>query len=1052
MKEPILKMVWIIINLFVLEQISLRSGCGCEKIKKQVEYKEIGRNMNQFRNLEEIPWEPIRIHIDDTHINSLGYYVPYVTILDIIEGMYRVKSVVESLIMVKRETKPLVIPYCYGQNLQEIITSTGVDADFIISLGIDFTLKDSIVAQSYSCGFELKNRRPVGGVIDLNPKFFKSSAIDKIDYLIIKTLHEMLHLLAFNQDYLQNFSKEDGTKIPIGEIIKYKFLRGKHVKMISTPKVVEAARKHFNCSLLEGVEIEDLVDDNLNYLNWESRIMNGDIMDASIAKSKSISGITLAFMEDTGWYKTNYYTGGLFQFGKNRGCSFITEKCIENGTTKFKNEFPITEIGEDIFCTSNRRGRGKAFIRTIDVKNIYQYFEDPFLGGDDLADFCPVPVKESDQNFIDAFSCLDGNSDIYPHELGEIISKYSHCFYSSLFPKDETELRQHSSTRAMCHQVSCDYSTKTYTVKIGSSQVECGLVNTSKTVDGYKGNFECADFNLICYQEIECSDLVDCVLKKSKINETEICPPEYFYNEQIRQCVVAIDCPENTFGDLVTKFCVILSMCDSSTPFGDFSSKNCVDAKSCPDGYYGDIYLKLCVSKEECVSYDRFIDPSLKLCSFECSNSNPYLDISNNWCVSSSGCSSSNQFADPSTFTCKSLCERDKNVLGKICIQKDGRCPENTFKFQNECFRNCPNENLVIDFDLRECIDCSLNGQYFYNNQCWDVCPMPTIPDPSRANICVDCYLLGLLWYENDCVNECPENYYPNFNNICISINGKFLIYVWEGKVVDFCPDGYVSDENGICYQCISKKKYWLEAKCVDMCPLEKVIYKYACTDCKSLNLKKFRNKCVETCPMNSIETGGVSCDCPEYLKFSQLSFECVKECPNKMGYLEELYMCVFCEYFNMFIFNGVCLEICPERTFSNEIEKKCEIINFLNFKFTNIPNSCETNPCLNSGKCVLSDSVISCDCLDGYFGKICQYKTEELVEISNKFSSFFSYLKIRLYTSDIRTVKANLNTYYLLLYKYPDNFSEETIISASKEVGNVLLKFIKYFSSIRYE
>ena len=31
----------------------------------------------------------------------------------------------------------------------------------------------------------------------------------------------------------------------------------------------------------------------------------------------AISDMSLALFEDSGWYEANYYTGGLFRFGKN---------------------------------------------------------------------------------------------------------------------------------------------------------------------------------------------------------------------------------------------------------------------------------------------------------------------------------------------------------------------------------------------------------------------------------------------------------------------------------------------------------------------------------------------------------------------------------------------------------------------------------------------------------------------------------------------------------------------------------------------------------------
>ncbi len=57
--------------------------------------------------------------------------------------MNRAKTTLESLIMVKRDTKALVTPDCYGRNLGQDVTTTGVEADLIISPGFDFTLQDS---------------------------------------------------------------------------------------------------------------------------------------------------------------------------------------------------------------------------------------------------------------------------------------------------------------------------------------------------------------------------------------------------------------------------------------------------------------------------------------------------------------------------------------------------------------------------------------------------------------------------------------------------------------------------------------------------------------------------------------------------------------------------------------------------------------------------------------------------------------------------------------------------------------------------------------------
>ena len=53
-------------------------------------------------------------------------------------------------------------------------------------------------------------------------------------------------------------------------------------------------------------------------------------MTSFIHSDLKMSDITLPRFEDTGFYEVNYYSGGLFKFGKNKGCTFFNEICIIN--------------------------------------------------------------------------------------------------------------------------------------------------------------------------------------------------------------------------------------------------------------------------------------------------------------------------------------------------------------------------------------------------------------------------------------------------------------------------------------------------------------------------------------------------------------------------------------------------------------------------------------------------------------------------------------------------------------------------------------------------
>ena len=68
-----------------------------------------------------------------------------------------------------------------------------------------------------------------------------------------------------------------------------------------------------------GVELENYGDSGTAGLHWEANILLGDYMNWVIyTEEQVISEFTLAILEDIGYYKANYYTGGLMRYGKNK--------------------------------------------------------------------------------------------------------------------------------------------------------------------------------------------------------------------------------------------------------------------------------------------------------------------------------------------------------------------------------------------------------------------------------------------------------------------------------------------------------------------------------------------------------------------------------------------------------------------------------------------------------------------------------------------------------------------------------------------------------------
>ena len=105
-----------------------------------------------------------------------------------------------------------------------------------------------------------------------------------------------------------------------------------------------------------------------------------------------ISEFTLALLEDTGYYKANYYTGGLMRYGKNKGCSFVRDQCVDRNThtinPEFENEF-YDSINSDYLtdasCSSGRQSRTYntwwIYPQLAQNYKYYVYFKNKEYGG-----------------------------------------------------------------------------------------------------------------------------------------------------------------------------------------------------------------------------------------------------------------------------------------------------------------------------------------------------------------------------------------------------------------------------------------------------------------------------------------------------------------------------------------------------------------------------------------------------------------------------------------------------------------------------------------------
>ena len=400
---------------------------------------------------------------------------------------------------------------------------------------------------SYSDG---SSHRPIVGVVNINSNV-NYSLIHSKEYFQSIIIHEFTHILGFLQGYFTNYYHNIFNRTDEYGLVRY---------YINSSKVLEVAKKYFNCQDIDGVELEESGGSGTAGSHWDARILLGEYMNGVIyTEEQVISEFTLALLEDTGFYKPNYYTGGLMRFGKGKGCDFIKNRCVDSNhkiNPFFENEFydSIVSPSMDASCSSGRQSRAyHAWWLYSNLPSYYQYFSDPRYGGFSPADYCPVSMSyhEENENTYYTGQCnFKGNgqygmriyypetkttnngthtinrteynyytSEILKEITGETYSDHSFCYQSSLIKEGNTF--NSDVVRAICYESFC--SDRSLTVKINNDYVVCPRSGGKIEVEGYKGFFLCPDYNLICSGTVMCNDMFDCVDKKSEAkNESYI--------------------------------------------------------------------------------------------------------------------------------------------------------------------------------------------------------------------------------------------------------------------------------------------------------------------------------------------------------------------------------------------------------------------------------------------------------------------------------------------------------------------------------------------------
>ncbi|XP_043215094.1 leishmanolysin-like peptidase isoform X2 [Amphibalanus amphitrite] len=342
---------------------------------------------------------------------------------------------------------------------------TGADFVFYISaLETDRCHRGMTVAYAAHCQQEAALDRPIAGHANLCPSSI-STKQQELQTLISTVKHEMLHALGFSVSLYAFFRDKEGNPLtergetgkPLlnpalqarqwsDKIIKTFQRPGwltaegnvtRTVQMVVTPRVVEEVRRHFDCPELEGAELEDQGEEGTALTHWEKRLFENEAMTGTHTQNPVYSRLTLALMEDTGWYLPNYEMAQPLRWGRGLGCQFAMNSCKHwMDMRAARNESPhpfCNKVKRDPLeteCTEDRNS--VALCNLVQYQDRlparYQNFDSVpqvpssrtgYYGGSViLADYCP---------YIQEFTWKSNN----------VIVRGSHCSFSENNPDED---------------------------------------------------------------------------------------------------------------------------------------------------------------------------------------------------------------------------------------------------------------------------------------------------------------------------------------------------------------------------------------------------------------------------------------------------------------------------------------------------------------------------------------------------------------------------------------------------------------------------------------
>ncbi|XP_023070656.1 leishmanolysin-like peptidase isoform X3 [Piliocolobus tephrosceles] len=385
------------------------------------------------------------------------------------------------------------------------------DADFVLYVGALATERcsqENIISYAAYCQQEANMDRPIAGYANLCPNMISTQPQEFIG-MLSTVKHEVIHALGFSAGLFAFYHDKDGNPLTsrfadglppfnyslglyqwsdkvVRKVERLWDIRDNKivhhtVYLLVTPRVVEEARKHFDCPVLEGMELENQGGMGTELNHWEKRLLENEAMTGSHTQNRVLSRITLALMEDTGWYKANYSMAEKLDWGRGMGCDFVRKSCkfwIDQQRQKRQMLSPYCDTLRSnplqLTCRQDQRAVAVCNLQKFPkpLPQEYQYFDElsgipaedlPYYGGSvEIADYCPFSQEFSwhlSGEYQRSSDCriLENQPEIFKNYGAEKYGPHSVCLIQkSAFVMEKCERKlSYPDWGSGCYQVSC---------------------------------------------------------------------------------------------------------------------------------------------------------------------------------------------------------------------------------------------------------------------------------------------------------------------------------------------------------------------------------------------------------------------------------------------------------------------------------------------------------------------------------------------------------------------------------------------------------------------